>query len=104
MDRENEAASTEDQVVLWPRQEDYPRFVAVCTDRPVATYAEFVARAQPHVDALRTQGLNVRIVEPDPDHMAAWCRANFGQVNTTARAAYAGVVALSEPTDEDSIN
>jgi hypothetical protein len=104
MDREDETGEPVDQAVLWPREEDYPRFVEVCTDKPVATYAEFVARAQPHVDALRAEGFNVLIVEPDPVDMAAWCRANFGKVDTAARAAYAAVVALSEPTDKDSIN
>lgn len=104
MDREDEAAANEDQVVLWPREEDYPRFVAVSDGIGATTYAEFVARAQPHVDSLREQGFNVIIVEPDIDHMAAWCRANFGQVNTTARASYAAFIALSEPTDKDSIN
>lgn len=101
MDRENEPT---DQVVLWPSEKDYPRFVAVSDDSPVATYAEFVARAQPHVDALRSQGFNIIIVEPDIDQMADWCRANFGQVNTTARAAFAAFVALNEPTEKDSIN
>lgn len=104
MDRENEAAEPTDQVVLWPREEDYPRFVAVSDSIGATTYDEFVARAQPHVDALRAQGFNVIIVQPDPDQMAEWCRANFGKVDTTARAAYAAFVALSEPTDKDSIN
>lgn len=104
MDRENEAAEPTDQVVLWPREEDYPRFVEVSDSIGATTYAEFVSRAQPHVDALRAQGFNVIIVEPNVDDMAAWCRTNFGQVNATARAAYAAFVALSEPTQEDSID
>ena len=101
MDRENEPT---DQVVLWPREEDYPRFVEVSDDIGITVYEDFVARAQPMVDALRAQGFNVIIVEPDPDDMAAWCRANFGKVNTNARAAYAGFVALNKAADEDSIN
>ncbi|MNX71363.1 hypothetical protein D3C86_1026770 [compost metagenome] len=104
MDGENEAASAEPVVMLWPREEDYARFVEVSTDRPPATYAEFVARAQPYLDALRAQGLDVSVLHPDPDRMAAWCKANFGQVNTNARAAYAGVVALEEDPDQSSIN
>lgn len=103
MDRENEAAEPTDQAVLWPREEDYPRFVEVSDNIGATTYAEFVARAQPMVDALRAQGFNVIIVQPNVDDMAAWCRKNFGHVNTTARAAYAAFVALSEPTQEDSI-
>lgn len=104
MDRENEAAEPTDQVVLWPREEDYPRFVEVSDDIGITVYEEFVARAQPMVDALRAQGFNVIIVQPNPDDMAAWCRANFGHVNSSTRAAYGAFVALSEPTEEDSIN
>lgn len=104
MDRENEAAAPEPVVMLWPREEDYPRFVEVSTDRPPATYEDFVARAQPHLDALQAEGLDVRIIQPDPDLMAIWCRANFGNVNTNARASYAGYLALSERSDKDSIN
>lgn len=104
MDRENEPAAPEPVVMLWPREEDYPRFVEVSTDRPPATYAEFVARAQPHLDALRAQGLDVSVLHPDPDLMAIWCLANFGNVDTNARAAYAGVVALEEGPDQGSIN
>lgn len=104
MDCENEAGASEPVVMLWPREEDYPRFVEVSTDRPPATYAEFVARAQPHLDALRSQGLDVSVLHPDPDLMAIWCLANFGHVNTNARAAYAGVVALEEEPDQSSVN
>lgn len=100
MEGKNKPAPGEEQAVLWPSEMDYPRFVEVSTDSPLASYAEFVARAQPMVDAMRAEGLQVIIVQPDPDRMAAWCRSNFGKVDTHARAAYAAVMALDETAHE----
>lgn len=90
-------------VMLWPREEDYARFVAACTDRPPATYAEFVARAQPYLDALRAQGVQVRIVEPDVERMEAWCIARYGHVDTKARAHFAAAVGLGEVADKGDL-
>ena len=95
---------TEPVYVLWPREEDYPRFVAACSDKPLPTYAEFVARAEPLVGQLRAQGAEVRIVQPDIDDMARWCRQNCGRVDTQARARYAAAVGLEEPSDKGSLN
>lgn len=92
-----------DEVVLWPSEENYPRFVEV-SEGVVPTYAEFVARAQPIVDDMRAAGCNVIIVNPDPDQMAEWCWVNFGKVDSTARAAYGAFVALNEPSEDDSVH
>lgn len=95
---------TEPVYVLWPSEEDYPAFVAACTDSPVDTYEKFAARAEAMVADLRSQGRRVRIVQPDVQHMAAWCRENCGRVDTNARARYAAAVGLEERTDEDGVN
>ncbi|RZJ46504.1 MAG: hypothetical protein EON87_04455 [Brevundimonas sp.] len=102
MDSENEPDPVE--YILWPTEEDYPRFVEVSDSIGATTYADFVSRAQPFVDALRAQGREFRIVQPDPDLMATWCRENFGKVDPASRAAYAAFVGLSEPTEADSVN
>lgn len=92
-----------DQVVLWPSEENYPRFVELC-DPAVRTYEEFVALAKPQVETLRAQGFNVIVVDPDLDDMVRWCMANFGNVDTAARAAYAASVELGKGTDGDSVH
>ena len=83
------------QAILWPSEENYPRFVEVCEGYVQPTYAGFVRVAQPMLDAMLEEGATVVKVDPDPDEMAAWCKANFGNVRSTARATYAAMVALS---------
>ena len=93
-----------DAAVLWPNEEKYPAFATLCGGTAVATYRDFVARAQPIVDEMRAKGFNVVLVDPDLEHMAAWCRARFGNIDSKARTRYAAWVVLNEPTDTDSIN
>lgn len=84
----------EDQAVLWPSEENYPAFVAACDGFVQPTYADFLEVAQPMLDRMLATGLKVFKVDPDVDAMVEWCRANFGNVESKARAAYAGFVVL----------
>jgi hypothetical protein len=86
----------EEQAVLWPSEDKYPAFIAVCDDGVLQTYAEFVGVAEPMVEEMLARGLKVSKVDPDLHEMVAWCRANFGNVKSNARAAYAGMVVLSQ--------
>lgn len=88
------------EVILWPSKENYPRFVEVCDGSVQPAYDHFVAVAQPIFDRMRASGAQVTLVDPNPDEMAAWCRSNFGHVNSNARAAYAAVVALRKDADD----
>lgn len=96
------ASNEPEEVILWPSEGNYPRFVEVCEGGVLQTYAEFAAAAQPMLDAMEASGAKVARVDPNPDDMAAWCRANFGHVKSNARAAYAGFVALSLDTDGEA--
>lgn len=89
------------RAVLWPSEEHYPRWREVCTDVVHDTYAQFVAKMQPMVDGLIARGDVVRKFDCDPDHMAEWCLANRGVVDTKARAAYVAMLAISEGTQGD---
>ena len=86
----------EDQAILWPSEDKYPAFVAVCEGGVLQTYAEFEAVARPMLDEMVARGLKVATVDPDLDQMVSWCRANFGNVKSSARAAYAAMVVLEQ--------
>ncbi len=91
-----------DQVMLWPSEKNYARFVAVSEGSVLTDYREFLAAAQELLEQARAAGLNVAKVDPDPDQMAAWCRANFGHVKSNARAAYAAHVVFGEGSEDDT--
>lgn len=86
----------EEQAILWPSEENYPAFVAACDGGVLQTYAEFVAVAQPMLEGMLERGHTVAKVDPDIDEMVEWCRANFGNVKSNARAAYAAMVVLEQ--------
>lgn len=91
-------------VVLWPVEKDYPRFVAVSTDTPLATYAEFVVSAEKQVAAFEAKGFEVFVLHPDPDAMAEWCLAIRGRVDANDRAAYGGVLFLEQPDENGDVH
>jgi len=90
------------EAVLWPSEENYPAFAAACEGGVLQTYAEFHAVAQPMVEQMLASGLQVSKVNPDVSEMVAWCQANFGNVKSKARAAYAGFVVLSQDAKRDT--
>lgn len=75
--------------ILWPREEDYPRFVVVCDDEVHPTYDAFVKAVGPSIAAIERSGTPLVKVEFDPDELARWCHANSRQVDSQARASYA---------------
>ncbi len=86
----------ERDVTLWPTRENYARFAALCDDDVADTFEDFEAAAVIQIAALVAKGISIQKVAFNPDRMAQWCRAHFGQVNAPARAAYAGFLALSD--------
>lgn len=88
-----------EQAVLWPSAEHYPRFREVCGDTVFDTYDEFVVAASRTVANIEAAGFQARKVDFDPDHMAEWCRANFGKIDPTSRASYVAFLVLSESAD-----
>lgn len=84
-------------VVVWPRPEDYPRFLEVCgpEDFP-PTYIEFV---QMVLERLALHGLDASSVEKvhvNPDEMREWCLRNHGKVDNETRALFAMFKARSK--------
>jgi len=86
----------ERDVALWPSRENYLRFRELCDDDVPETFDEFEASAGDKLRYLANQGIVIVKIAFDPDRMATWCRANFGQVNSEARSHYAGFLALSD--------
>lgn len=85
------------EVVLWPSRENYSRFRAVCDDEVPETFDEFERIASSRLRQIqKTYGIVIEKVAFDPDLMAIWCRAHFGEVKANARKAYAGFIALSD--------
>ncbi|RXR28930.1 hypothetical protein [Sphingobium fluviale] len=76
--------------VVWPRPEDYPRFLEICGTADVPdTYLEFVQQA---LTSLRANGIDpsrIEKVHVDPDEMLEWCMRHHGNVETEARALFA---------------
>lgn len=76
--------------VVWPRPENYARFVEVCASEDFpATYVEFVEHA---LSRLAEHGVNPGLVEKvfvDPDEMLEWCLRHHGKIDSEARALFA---------------
>lgn len=76
--------------IVWPRPEDYPRFIAVCGPGEFPpTYIEFVQQA---LDRLALHGIDpgrVEKVHVDPDEMLEWCIRHHGKIDTETRALFA---------------
>lgn len=88
--------SPEREVTLWPTRENWDRFAALCDDEVAGSFEEFEEAGNERMRAFARQGINIEKLAFDPDKMAQWCRAHFGQVDGAARAAYAGFLALSD--------
>jgi len=78
---------------IFPSEENFSAFRDACTDRMHATYADFAAAITPKVETLRSQGIDIVIIDPDPKHMRKWCLKRFGTVDSNSRAKYAAFIA-----------
>ncbi len=80
--------------VPWFTAETWPRLLAVVDDADLmpATYAEWIALAEPRFAQHVADGLPVERVLIDPDEWVAWCEANNLPIDRKARAAFAAVV------------
>jgi hypothetical protein len=88
--------SDERDVTLWPTRENYQRFRELCDDEIPETFDEFEREGLAIIDELGAQGVMIEKVAFNPDRMARWCGTHFGKVDSTARSAYAGFLALSD--------
>jgi hypothetical protein len=86
----------ERDVTLWPTRENYPRFAALCDDGVPETFDDFEREALAVMEELASDGIVIDRIAFDPDRMAQWCRAHYGQVNSTARAHYAAFIGLAD--------
>lgn len=85
----------EREVTIWPTRENFQRFADLCDDEVAGSFEEFEEAAIIALNDLARSGVHIDKIAFDPDKMAQWCRANFGQVDAVARAAYAAFIALS---------
>lgn len=86
---------------LWPSPENYARFKEICDDQIHETYEDYVASAGKKLGELEKRGVVFQRIGFDPDELAAWCRAEFGKVNSESRAAYAAVLAAQQDNARD---
>ena len=91
------AMAKQREITLWPSRENYFRFRAVCDDEIPETFEEFEMLANSRMIHLQnTHSILIEKITFDPDKMAAWCRAQFGKVDSNARRHYAATIALSD--------
>ena len=83
-------------VALWPSRENYAWFRSLCDDDVPESFDEFEVAATAQLAAMAREGIFIKRIAFNPDMMAAWCRAKFGNVDSYARSCYAGFLALSD--------
>lgn len=81
--------------VIWVREEDYPRFREICGPSVHDTYAEWKDAVERKLEKLSAQGVHLERVVIDVEEFHKWAIANFGEVNSEARAAYAAYLAMN---------
>jgi hypothetical protein len=79
-DREDVIMTLSAVGALWPDAGNYARFRELC------------ANAERYFDALAARGIAVERIPFDPDALAAWAAQRGVEVDSQARAAYAGIL------------
>ena len=78
-------------VVGFISREDYAEFRAICIDGDGMPndYKVFLKNYNQELGELRAKGVSPTQMNIKPEKMAAWCKANGHEVDSTGRAAYA---------------
>lgn len=87
--------------VPWFTTETWPRLLEVCgaeADLMPATFAEWIALAEPRFAQHAANGVPVERVLIDPDEWVEWCEANDLVIDGRARAAFAACCAGTSGT------
>lgn len=81
--------------VIWVTEEDYPRFREICGPSVHDTYAGWKEGVERKLKEFAAQGVHFERILINVEEFHKWAIANFGEVNSEARASYAAYLAMS---------
>jgi hypothetical protein len=81
-------------VVGFISREDYAEFRALCTDGDgmPSDYKVFLKTYNEQLGAMRAGGVSPTQMNIKPGELAAWCKANGHEIDSSGRTAYANFV------------
>lgn len=79
--------------MLWPGEQNFMRFKAVCDDETAPDYTTFLADVRGKLARRNISEDTIWKLAFDPDELASWCRASGCKVDSEGRAQYTAFLA-----------